>query len=130
MHQSAQSPELSPVCSSPQLDPELLQKSTALPDLTGQAGSALQLQEDEKMWLMGAGVLHWGEFWLLGEELDKEHMQLSYLLRSLCYGVPWGLICRLGGSHCESPESLATLRKEGTVVMCPGWGLFFGRLKV
>ena len=92
MHQSAQSPELSPVCSSPQLDPELLQKNTALPDLTGQAGSGLKLQGDDKTWLMGSGVLHWGEFWLLGEELDKEHVQLSYLLRSPCSGVHWGLI--------------------------------------
>lgn len=30
---------------------------------------------------MGDGVLLWGEFWLLREELDKEQMQLSYLLR-------------------------------------------------
>lgn len=131
MHQSAQSPELPPVCTSSQLDPVLLQESLALPDLTGQTGLALQLKEDDKAWLMGG----WGP--LLGRVLAPEGgtcqrtdaAQLSSK-EAFVLAATGGLLCRLGDSHCESPESLATLRKEGTVVICPAWGLFFGRLKV
>jgi hypothetical protein len=39
---------------------------------------------------MGDGILHWGEFWLLREEPDKEQMQLSYLLRRPLFWWPLG----------------------------------------